>query len=620
LPLYCRKETRFMAKARWSRRSFLSAAGVAVGTLGIPTSAQSAQPGAPAARRELEPVNMAMHVHGSLSEGTASMAAHLDQATRFGVDVVWWTDHDFRMSAHGYTTAVGFDGPSEGGGPTLWQWQQTPEGSPAAAVTDYVTDPHSPEEDGKALRLTVAGGGDRLAGLWLTGVAWNTVYSTSFFDTALTLDVLAEELGEDAMFAVEILSSHHPATGGRPAGQYRLRYLLGPTPHRTSMAPDPADPLLGVCVLPRDGGELGGGWRRLVLRPAKDAAAAWPDIEAGDNSLRTLRIGALSRGGHTARVVVDRLRFDRSRRTGDAPLEFRTELSRRYRARYPSVSQLQSTEISLIRHLNWFGGELRLPDYGDRPPLRDNSIEPARQMVDHIHAAGGLASLNHPLEYASDGRRLGAHLVETGAQGCDIVEIGCTQDVDQLMDTFDITARNALFYTATGTSDAHMGVDWFNDGQPWITSVWARSQQVPDLLDPLRAGRAWVWHAARWRGELDLWVPGGPSMGGVDVGDRPRVPVAILATELPGDGALEIVQGEVDLAGPRRPAPAVEQTTVPASQVRHGTVELSVERRQGRYVRATVRDAAGNVAGFSNPIWLLPKATQVAVPGPRRPS
>jgi hypothetical protein len=572
---------------------------------------------------------MAMHIHASLSEGTASMAAHLDQATRFGVDVLWWTDHDFRMSAHGHTTAVGFDGPAEGTGTTLWQWRQALEGGPQVAAAEYVADPHSPEETGGALRLTAGTGGEGFAGLWLTGVAWNTVYSTSFFDTTLTLDVLVETLDEDAMFAVEITSSHHPATGGRPAGQYRLRYLLGPAPRGATMTPDPADPLLGVRVLSRDGthdgthdgprnGGPGGGWRRLVLRPARDMAAAWPDIEAGDNSLWSLRIGALSRRGHTARLVVDRLRFDRSRRTGDAPLEFRTELSHRYQARYPSVRQFQSTEISLTRHLNWFGGDLHLPDYGDRPPLRDNSPERAREMVDHIHAAGGLASLNHPLDYAPDGRGLGAHLLEVGAHGCDIVEIGCTQDVGGLLEAFDVTARNALFYTGTGTSDGHSGVDWFHDGQPWITSVWARSQRLPDLLDPLRAGRAWVWHAARWRGELDLRVAGGPAMGGVDVGARPKVPVTIVATELPANGALEIVQGEVDLAGPGRPEPAVETTVVPASRVAQGVVELSVDRRRGRYVRVTVRDGAGDVAGFSNPVWLLPDNTQVIIPPSRR--
>lgn len=45
---------------------------------------------------------MAMHIHGSFSEGMASYGAHLRQPRRTGVNVIWWTDHDFRVAAHGY--------------------------------------------------------------------------------------------------------------------------------------------------------------------------------------------------------------------------------------------------------------------------------------------------------------------------------------------------------------------------------------------------------------------------------------------------------------------------------------------------------------------------------------
>ena len=45
------------------------------------------------------PTRMAMHVHASFSEGSASMQAHLAEAERTGVDVIWWTEHDHRMVA-----------------------------------------------------------------------------------------------------------------------------------------------------------------------------------------------------------------------------------------------------------------------------------------------------------------------------------------------------------------------------------------------------------------------------------------------------------------------------------------------------------------------------------------
>lgn len=38
--------------------------------------------------------SIAMHMHGSISEGNAGMAWHAEQALTHNVDVVWWTDHD----------------------------------------------------------------------------------------------------------------------------------------------------------------------------------------------------------------------------------------------------------------------------------------------------------------------------------------------------------------------------------------------------------------------------------------------------------------------------------------------------------------------------------------------
>jgi len=59
------------------------------------------------------PVGMAMHVHSSFSEGNASMLAQAYQAQLNDVDVLWWTDHDWRMTGHGYRQVVHFSGLTE---------------------------------------------------------------------------------------------------------------------------------------------------------------------------------------------------------------------------------------------------------------------------------------------------------------------------------------------------------------------------------------------------------------------------------------------------------------------------------------------------------------------------
>src|SRR6187399_993016 len=99
-----------MGEPTLSRRALLRAA--AVGGLGVPLLAGCTAPARPAAPVG-DPVSVAMHLHSSFSEGTASMATHLDQARRLGVDVLFWTDHDFRVSAQGYRRRLGLAGPTD---------------------------------------------------------------------------------------------------------------------------------------------------------------------------------------------------------------------------------------------------------------------------------------------------------------------------------------------------------------------------------------------------------------------------------------------------------------------------------------------------------------------------
>ena len=52
--------------------------------------------------------SMAMHMHSSFSEQSGSMDSQLFQAATNSVDVLWWTDHDYRMDGIGYRETVHF--------------------------------------------------------------------------------------------------------------------------------------------------------------------------------------------------------------------------------------------------------------------------------------------------------------------------------------------------------------------------------------------------------------------------------------------------------------------------------------------------------------------------------
>ena len=106
----------------------------------------------------------------------------------------------------------------------------------------------------------------------------NALYSTSYSDTTLELDIYPQQLGADARVVVEILSSYRPATAGRPAGQYRIQYRLGDS---VGIRPR-SDGLVGVVGL-RCAAD-----RRLAparLDPARGSRRLWPDTVAADASL-----------------------------------------------------------------------------------------------------------------------------------------------------------------------------------------------------------------------------------------------------------------------------------------------------------------------------------------------
>lgn len=597
-----------------TRRGLLGA-GAGLGAMAV-TGAESTAT-AQAAHRPPEhgsryrPVSMAMHTHACFSEGGsyatggggASMMSQLDQATRSGVDVLWWTDHDWRMQAYGYYEGIAFDGTEEDGDLT---WTVQNAGDPAAVSHTFVSDPHSPAEPGQALRVSADGVGDE----WSTSLSWakagNSFYSTNISDTTLTIDVLADEVGPDAELVVQLETSYRPATAGRPAGVYVLEYRVG---DRSSRALD--GPLTGAVTV-----RSSGGWQTLTLHPLQDVRRFWPDLVAEDSGLARLRFGVRVRRGATATAVFDHLRILRTRDPQRWPVRTQRDLMRRLRGRYPHVTQLLSAEVSMIRHMNAFMEDFELYPYPPtaKAPVLDNSVEAAERVVRWYHERGALMQYNHPPIDA-------AELVATRALGTDLIEVananGDFTVIHDRIDLYDVAARNAIFLTATSQIDDHAGRDWVGKEHLYLTSVWAQSTQAGHLIDALGAGRAWWHHQARWPdGRLDLLVDDRPAMGQVLRSRRSSVTIGVSAEGLAHGATVAVVTGVCDRTGAT--TPAVQRSTHDAATLRRSRLSVDVTVGPGAYVRVETHDREGVLIGFSNPVWVLPHDADVTVPRSRR--
>ncbi|WP_239153639.1 hypothetical protein [Virgisporangium aliadipatigenens] len=538
----------------------------------------------------LRAISMATHIHGPFSEGKASFEAHLAQARKNKVDVVWWTDHDFRVAAHDHRQAVHFTGAGEPDGIMAFGWTKKLDGKMAGDRVEFVDEPRSPYDQKPALRLSADGGPGTL---WYAAKAWNDTYNACIADTTLSIDVRPEEKGGTLLLQVDL--SHHPARKGRSAGVYVLRYRIG----GTGSPKYKADGITGYVDLPAAPGQ----WSTITLWLTQDVQKLWPDLVAGDNALRNLKLGVTAKEKEKVSYVVDRLLFVRSRRRGQAGEDLRAEVLAAYAREYADVVQYRAYEVSLVRHLNWYGGDQTMPAFTS-PPVRDNDPGRTAAMVDFLHGHGGLVCWNHPLDVEKK-ESLATLMRERRMLGTDLVEIG-RKEWAELLWAFDVAARHALFCTAIGGSDDHDGVDWTAADEPYLTYVWAASTTRADLLAALKKGAAWWVNAAKYRGSLDLRVGGKPAMGAAIVSSA-AVQVECSATSLPSGAKLEIVTGRADRDGD---SPSVSTAVASAGK-------KTVTVRPDTYVRTQVR-LADRVVAASNPVWVLTQAPPTGIPADRR--
>ncbi len=577
--------------------------------------------------------SMAMHVHSSFSEQDGSMDAQLFQAASNDVDVLWWTDHDARMASKNYRKTVHFTSLTAETGATgessAWKWQKRTSGPLVTSASNggIVTTPSSPLDP-------VAGGALHVAAQSSTGAPATFGYFANChpagdnYKDNLTGQSLAFEVRSTAGWSrgyveFRVTSSFHPATAGRPAGDYTLSYRFAPSGTATRTASG----VLGVITQPVQAGQ----WTSVTIRPSDDIAALWPDLDARDFALFAITISAVSTGDVVGGYV-DYLRFTRQM-SGSAQFDMQTDMMAALAPKYPGVHQIQGLEVSwLLPHINWFGGNVVLPDYGTTkaggyPAFIRNVAIP------QIHAAGGLASLNHPYGYAQGTllpvAQQNAMLTTTGtallgnrASGADLLEVGYNirqgVGLGGHVALWDVMSRNAIFLTGNGSNDDHYGQDWLGIVNNFYSSVWAASTAEADLLAALAAGRSWCAPLAGFRGSLDLLVDGSVPMGSVSVSSVNSRQLALSATGVPAGGAVQVVQGTVDYAGTNdvRAGTSVVASFA-AATLSGGQASLTLDTSAARFVRTQVVDATGAVVALSNPVWLLRSAPPKGIPAPR---
>jgi hypothetical protein len=597
----------------------------------------------PVAKDGASAYSMAMHIHSSFSEETGSMASQLYQATVNSVDVLWWTDHDVRMDGLQYRDVVHFTsltkengGPGQGG---AWTWKRVQAGplgyQSGGGIVEYPCSPNDPVRGG-SMSLTAQSRSNQTAtyGFYADSGPARLNYRDNLTGQSLLIDVLLNNgwSARDGYLEMSIVTSYHRASGGRPAGLYSLSYRFVPP---GSPAGRTAQGLQGVITIPVQPSRQN-PWYTVAITPANDIAALWPDLDYRDFALWELTLSAASNGQQVSGYF-DYLRFDRSI-SGETSFQQQTSMMEALAPQFASVGQQQGLEVSWQEpHLNWFGGQVSIPSYGNTTPKTYKRFLETT-LVPQVHSAGGLVSYNHPFGYAFGGNQrpvakqnqmleqvASDMLPKQGspaAVGADLLEVGYVLregvNLAHHVALWDIMSRNAVFLTGNGTSDDHYGRDWRQLKNDWVTSAWAPSSGQSDLLAAMTAGRVWCGSLTGYQGSLDLMVDQTCPMGSVSVSGVNQRQLTASVTGVPGYGSLQVLQGQVDYAGTHGLQSNVRVIgNYSGSQLRSGQVTQWVNTGSPSFVRTQVLDSSGTVVALSNPVWLLRSQPPGGIPGPR---
>ena len=558
-----------------------------------------------------------LHLHGSFSEGFGSIDSHSWEASDVGVDVVWWSDHDFRITSRRALSAFGFEDATEPreygeawgtdpldaargrkwarGGKWLFESKENAGmGGQWSMVEDAV-------EGERSLSISAANTGQHLRS-YLVGVASGGSGFARPLAAGVTVAIAVkpETAGPRAHPFLRFKLSEHAPRGDVGLERYSLEYVLVTRPGE----PRREGATWRVELPVREG-----VWNRVTLPVTEDAARGFPFLVSGDDSLSRMLLGVETGEGERASAQFDDLRIHNAR-PGSEMYGRQRELIAEVAESYPDLVQLQGIEISQLSfHLNEFSLETRPIHYdtigrglageGATPEevSRDLTEKIGRRVVEGIHARGGLVSYNHMFGATWSGRsaegkrrrEVLAELLDTAALGADLLEVGYLarggHDLSDHLWVWDRLARAGLPLVGTGVSDSHGGPEgrWRTAPNNFVSWIYASEPSAPHLIDGLRAGRVFFGDLTRFDGRADLSTERGFEMGQVVWTDRESALVDLLVEGAGRKDELHVIRSGERIAT-ERPSTRGEiraRVELALSPTANTTCRFEVEGRDG---------------------------------------
>lgn len=228
-------------------------------------------------------------------------------------------------------------------------------------------------------------------------------------------------------------------------------------------------------------------------------------------------------------------------------------------------------------------------------------------IIAEAHRHGALISVNHPFARCKDCDWSYDQALLTNSDGFDAIEVwnGPWDDTDeQALRMWNRVLRSGRRITAIGASDSHRPTNVI--GHP-TTHVRASRLSEQALLGAIRDGHVYVTReAANFRLAFEAEpVSGGPKMRRgigeeVPLNAPGRVRLLIAVEAAPDKAAVQLISNDE----------TVRQVPFDSSR-REQTIEL--ECKADSYFRIEVRDQAGRMLAFTNPIYVTTSTSRTKV-------
>ncbi|MBC8406959.1 MAG: hypothetical protein H8E15_17215 [Planctomycetes bacterium] len=556
-----------------------------------------------------------LHLHGSISEGRASMWHHSEglNYSNVGYDVLWWTDHMDRTTARAFPQAIDFNNGEFWGefafgvsrlvnnAPATTRGANSGGADPYAIFTH--TNPATPE--------WTAGGG-----ILVTQGKLHRICLLADPEIRMDLRLPTVSAPNDVNVVVRVTLSSRRGDGTSEAGapniiEYINFGLVPPTLDNGKFHNTVQIPKFDV---------RGPGFTSLLLRPLSDSENHF--YEKGDQTIFQIEIMGASRNGEEVAIEVDNF-------------ELSVDPSRSDKNLFVAVENLVQSGVppynNLTQHVGMeMAGPLdqKIAAISGRDHVvalyRDsiqNSIDEIydflspelaegwpRKGVELVHGDNGVAILAHifspkiPPDVMPEDkiRFLSERVITNRAFGADAIEIGYVlrgAPLETFIDIWDKLSANRVYITGVGTSDHHNVKDWklrINNMGTWIQAL---TDSPANLADAIQSGHAYFGDPYRfdsYSGSLDFRISGSTTTMG-DVRTIAEVePVRFkvdLTGAMPNDDLVWLHNGVV-----------VDRHHL-SSSARTAFKQLIV--KPGDWVRIEMRSEEDQVYLLSNPIYFV---------------